>query len=247
IRNFVTSSHYLARLHETKAQVLYPPCKRGSEPAPLGMNHGTAGHSPELPLNPDRDRTRLVFCGRLEPIKGGQDALRVIKLLPDRYRLEILGEGPERAALEGLVNQWHLGPRVRFHGWTPPVERDSILASAGVLLIPSLTAEGFSMAGIEAAAQGTPVVAYRVGGIPEWCIPGAGVLVECGNVAAAAQAVKNLTDDAGRWEKYSQSARWVAEHKFPEHRFAQDVACLLKRVENMPMHSSSLCHQPAAL
>jgi glycosyltransferase involved in cell wall biosynthesis len=55
------------------------------------------------------------------------------------------------------------------------------MASAGAVVMPSRWDEAFGMVGIEAFAQGTPVLAYNVGGIAEWCTPDAGYLVPCGN------------------------------------------------------------------
>ncbi len=94
--------------------------------------------------------------------------------------------------------------------------------------MPSLWDEGFGMAGIEALAQGTPVVAYEVGGIPEWCRGQAGLLVRCGNIREAAAAVLKLTEDAGRWVVHSRAARMVAELEFPPDRFRRELDEVLK-------------------
>jgi glycosyltransferase involved in cell wall biosynthesis len=214
IRGFVTVSRYGARVHGKAARVLYPPCSSGTA-APLGS---------------ERDLHRLIFCSRLEKVKGAQDAIRILGLLPESYRLEVLGDGPERGRLSGLAAELHLERRVRFHGWVDRGTRDLALASAGALLMPSLWDEAFGMAGIEALTQGTPVVAYDVGGISEWCRDGAGVLVPCGNVARAAAAVVEMTEDRRRWGVRSVAARRVVELQFPAGRFGRDLEEILEDV-----------------
>src|SRR5262249_12869978 len=161
------SSRYLARAHDRQALVVYPPLLTQREQAPKIA----------------RDLNRLIFCGRLEQVKGAAEAIGVLRLLPERYYLEILGEGPERERLSKMVNELGLHSRVTFLGWLDGPARDRALASAGVLLMPSLWDEAFGMAGIESMSLGTPVVAYDVGGVAEWCRGQAGVLVPCGDIA----------------------------------------------------------------
>jgi glycosyltransferase involved in cell wall biosynthesis len=214
IRNFVGSSRYIARVHGRPQRVLYPP------------RLGGAGKLIAI----GRNRHRLAFCGRLEEVKGAGDAVGILSLLPDQYHLEILGDGPERGRLGKLVEDLQLGSRVRFLGWVDRVTRDQVLASAGVLLMPSLWDEAFGMAGIEALAQGTPVVAYDVGGISEWCQDGAGVLVACGDIRRAAAAVRGLTDDPIRWAGCSEAAKRASVLRFPTSRFGSDLEELLREV-----------------
>jgi glycosyltransferase involved in cell wall biosynthesis len=212
-RNFVANSLYIARLHHKPERVLYPPRLSCSEHI----------------LFSKRDLRRLVFCGRLEEVKGAGEAIRILSLLPDEFHLEIFGEGPERGRLGKRVEDLKLGQRVRFHGWVDPMTRDRGLASAGALLMPSLWDEAFGMAGIEALAQGTPVVAYDVGGVSEWCRGGVGVLVSCGDVRRAAAAVRQLTNDPERWMVHSRAAQRLVALEFPAERFARQLDGVLPR------------------
>jgi glycosyltransferase involved in cell wall biosynthesis len=123
---------------------------------------------------------------------------------------------------------------VRFHGWVEPSARDRCLASAGALLMPSRWDEAFGMAGLEALAQSTPVVAYDVGGIAEWCRDGAGILVAAGNVVFASAAVRQLTISPDRWLNYSQAAARLAREQFPPDRFAKDLRRLLAELQLQP-------------
>jgi glycosyltransferase involved in cell wall biosynthesis len=159
----------------------------------------------------------------LEAVKGPEEAVRILSLLPGDFHLDVLGEGAEHDRLSGLVGALKLVNRVTFHGWVDSVSRDKWLASAGVLLMPSLWDEGFGMAGVEAFAQGTPVIAYDVGGVAEWCGRGAGRLVPCGDIRAAALAVRELTNDSERWLMYSRAAKDLVESEFPRERFGREL------------------------
>ncbi len=212
--NFVANSHYIRRVHGKSGLVLYPP-RLTSRVRTTGVH---------------RDLKRLVFCARLEEVKGGADAIAILKLLPAEYRLEVLGDGVERNRLRDQVERERLAGRVNFHGWVDAATRDYWLGSAGVVLIPSLWDEAFGMAGPEAFAMGTPAVAYDVGGISEWCKQGAGILVPCGNVRQAAAAVLRLTQDRGRWRVWSGAARRIAEEEFPPSRFGEELDAILKHL-----------------
>jgi glycosyltransferase involved in cell wall biosynthesis len=198
MRHFLANSDYILAAHRRPGRVIYPgPAENGA-----------------LRETPPREINRLAFCGRLETVKGAEEAVRILALLPAPYRLDILGDGTDRGPLENLARDLGISDRVAFHGWVAPGERDRVLASCGALLLPSLWDEAFGMAGIEAFQQGTPVVAYDVGGISEWCLPGAGILVPCGDLEAAAAAVQVVTGKAERWSLFSETARLAVQKDF---------------------------------
>lgn len=214
ITNFVANSRYTLRVHRKSGFLLYPPRLTNRLP--------TAAVA--------RDLKRLVFCGRLEEVKGASDAIAILKLLPVEYHLDVLGDGVERPRLLDQAKRDCLVNRVKFHGWVDAAARDSCMRSAGVVLIPSLWDEAFGMAGPEAFAMGTPVVAYDVGGISEWCREGSGILVHCGDVRHAAAAVLQLTQDPGGWRAWSAAARRIADEEFPPSRFGEELDGILNRV-----------------
>jgi glycosyltransferase involved in cell wall biosynthesis len=145
----------------------------------------------------------------------------------------------ERQRLREEVKRCGLDGRVNFHGWVDAAIRDSWLGSAGAVLIPSLCAEAFGMVGPEAFAMGTPVVAYDVGGISEWCREGAGILVECGDVAQAASAVLRLTHDRGAWDVWSAAAQRIADEQFLPSRFGAELDAILNHVFPVAPHAKA--------
>ena len=136
--------------------------------------------------------TRIVlFVGHLVPVKALDVLLRAWALLSSDAptHLILIGEGGEREALEALARQEGVADRVEFLGPRPqPVVADWVVA-ADLLCLPS-HAEGSPNVVVEALASGTPVVASRVGGIPDLVEDGVnGLLVPPADPAALAAAL----------------------------------------------------------
>jgi glycosyltransferase involved in cell wall biosynthesis len=104
----------------------------------------------------------LGFIGRLDPIKRIPDLVRAAKLLGNRVRLDIFGEGSERQHIEKLIRELDVVDRVTLHGVI--ADSRSALQQIDVLVLPS-AAEGFGLVLIEAMAAGVPVIATKVPGI----------------------------------------------------------------------------------
>ncbi len=174
-----------------------------------------AGHAPELfhprprsdrmqrraALGVDADARVVLFVGHLVAVKALDHLLRawaiVVSRTPDlRARLVLVGEGPERAALTVLAERLGISPRLTFTGPLPqPVVADW-LAAADLLCLPS-HAEGSPNVVVEALASGVPVVASRVGGIPDMVTDGVnGRLVPPADATSLANAlVETLARD----------------------------------------------------
>ncbi|MDA8345762.1 MAG: glycosyltransferase family 4 protein [Thermaerobacter sp.] len=129
-------------------------------------------------------RPLLCVAARLHPTKGVDVALQALALLPAAH-LAVLGEGPERAVLEALAVRLGIAQRVHFLGYRKDFA--AIVAGADLFLVPS-RAEGFGLAALEAMAQGVPVAASRVGGLPE-LIGDGGIYAPPEDPAALAEAV----------------------------------------------------------
>jgi len=112
----------------------------------------------------------FVYCGRLSREKGVPLLIRAfarsLYAVPDA-RLRIVGDGPERPALEDLVDALDIGDSVDFAG---KVSRDGVeaeLANAWAVVAPSLWAEPFGLIAMEATIRGVPVIASAAGGFGE--------------------------------------------------------------------------------
>lgn len=107
----------------------------------------------------------VVSVGNLVPLKGHDIVVRAVAALA-RVTLDIVGEGPEREALERLIAALGVGDRVRLRGAVPHDGMTELLGSADVLALAS-EREGLANVWVEALACGTPVVAPPVGSIGE--------------------------------------------------------------------------------
>jgi glycosyltransferase involved in cell wall biosynthesis len=114
-----------------------------------------------------RNAKLIGFVGRLEPIKGCSQFIRTIprvtKSNPDSFFV-VVGDGPERNSLESLARQLRIENRVCFCGFRD--DPMNVFQSLDLYVLSSLS-EGIPVAMLEAMSHGVPVIATRVGGIPE--------------------------------------------------------------------------------
>jgi glycosyltransferase involved in cell wall biosynthesis len=122
---------------------------------------------------------RLLFCGRMEMLKGGLVLLealpRIRAALGRPVRLTMAGDGPDRRAWERLAAKARAADpalAVEFEGWVGRARLDELYAESDLLVFPSLWPEPFGLAGPEAGLRGVPAAAFDVGGVSEWLIEG---------------------------------------------------------------------------
>jgi glycosyltransferase involved in cell wall biosynthesis len=152
----------------------------------------------------------IVYAGRLAHEKGVDVLIEAVARL-GRDRLEVAGEGPERARLEALAADRAPG-RVRFHGRLSKEQLLGLLRSAAVVAIPSRCHENQPMILLEAFACGVPVVATRLGGLPELVRPGEnGDTVPPDEPGSLADALAGLLADPDRAFLMGRAAREMAE------------------------------------
>jgi glycosyltransferase involved in cell wall biosynthesis len=123
---------------------------------------------------PAPEAFRVLFLGRMTPLKGGDLLIRAIAAASRRtgraIPLTMAGDGPRRAEWEALARS--LGVRAEWTGWVDADERLRLIRRASLLAVPSVWPEPFGLVGLEAASQGVPAVAFDVGGIGEWLTEG---------------------------------------------------------------------------
>lgn len=155
----------------------------------------------------------FAFIGRLEPIKGVGSLLQAAtELAADRIRCKfvIIGSGTQEAALRRFAAERGLGQSVVFTGWLDDVSE--ALSGIDVLVLPSLN-EAVGRVLLEAQSAGIPVVATRVGGIPDVVKDGlTGILVPPSDSGALAAAIKVLAlDSARRIEMGAAAKDWAVK------------------------------------
>jgi glycosyltransferase involved in cell wall biosynthesis len=160
---------------------------------------------------------RFVAVGRLTAVKRQRDILMAARaVVADRpnARFWFVGDGPDRAELERTAVRFGLGDRVCFAGEVAHVE-PMLLASDALVLASEH--EGMPNAILEGMAAGLPVVATCVGGVGEAVTQGeTGVLVPPREPGVLADALVELTRDAGARAQMGTRAHQVASERFSE-------------------------------
>jgi teichuronic acid biosynthesis glycosyltransferase TuaC len=164
----------------------------------------------------------LVTVGHLVARKRHADVLRALAVLTPRHptlRYAIVGDGPERTALEGLAARLEIADRVDFHGQLAPAEAIEQARRCTLFVMPS-TEEAFGVAYVEAMAGGVPAIGCRGEPGPEE-IAAAGdglVLVPPGDIERLTQRIDELLSDPHRLREARQRARATVVANFTWER-----------------------------
>lgn len=174
---------------------------------------------------------RAVHVARLNEVKDQPTLLRAARLVADRepqFRLDIVGDGEERIALERLAHELRLGDIVTFHGLHAEVR--PFLDAAGVFVLSSVS-EGIALTLLEAMAAGLPVVATDVGGNREVVLPGeTGTLVPATDPAALAAAILATLSDPIRAAAMGAAGRARAAQFFSLDQTVREYEALYLRL-----------------
>ncbi|MGH9194242.1 MAG: glycosyltransferase family 4 protein [Acidimicrobiia bacterium] len=177
------------------------------------------------------ERSRLLYAGVLTPLKGVDVLIEAMQELLGRnneIEMAVAGRGPHEAALRKQVAQLGLTANVTFLGFLNHEMLQQEISKAVCLVLPSLS-EGFPLIIIEAMACGRPVVASRVGGIPELVKEGVtGLLAVPGDSHDLAEKIKMLVDDRGAASEMGRAARLFVKSSFSSRRFFDGYAELLR-------------------
>jgi N-acetyl-alpha-D-glucosaminyl L-malate synthase BshA len=176
----------------------------------------------------------LLHISTFRPVKRITDCIEVLARLRTDHkiaaRLIMCGDGPERAGAEELAVRLGVAASVDFVGKQPQSEVRDYLSIADLLLLPSQT-ESFGLVALEAMASEVPVIATRVGGIPELVEEGeTGYLFDVGDVDGMARAAAAVLSDEGERERLSRRGREVAVSRFTTEKIIPQYEQLYKTV-----------------
>lgn len=172
LKTLATASHVIAVSGSLRDRAE----KLGADPNRVTVIHNGVDTSIFHPMDREMARSEVgmgdgamvLFVGKLDPVKGGDVLIEALSVIPTERRptLLVAGVGPMRKRLVALASRLHVESSVHFVGTLSPKEIALHLNAADVLCLPSRH-EGCPNVVLEALACGTPVVASRVGGIPE--------------------------------------------------------------------------------
>ncbi len=171
----------------------------------------------------DDDEFRLVTTARLMPCKGIEIALQAVRRLRDdgiNVRYDVLGQGPLLEDLRAMSRDLGLDDIVTFHGRVAYPKVVATLSDSDVFLLPGIiaddgTEENQCGSVTEAAAIGLPVVASRIGGIPEATdAENGGRFVPAGDLEAVVEALHEMHRRKDEWPAISAAGRAYVEGRF---------------------------------
>lgn len=177
---------------------------------------------------------RIICVGRLVPEKGFDLAVEAFARIhaehPDA-RLVFAGDGPERTRLQARAGELGVTEAVEFLGWLNSQQLSGLFESSLMVLMPSRWREGFGLVALEAAVHARPVIAARVGGLPEVVLEGeTGLLVEKENIDELADAALSLLRDPEYAVRLGAAARRRALSDFDFRRHADQYEALYRRL-----------------
>lgn len=185
------------------------------------------------------DKVRLLSIARLIEKKGIQYAVQAVaEVLRNHPHIEysIIGDGPLKTSLEGLIERLNIGNKVRLLGWKQQEEIIELMKNTDIVIAPSVVSEDGDEEGIpvvlmEALAQGIPVLSTRHSGIPELVQDGeSGFLVPERNVNALAEKLAYLVKHPEVWQKMGRTGRGYVEKYYDIDKLNDILLELYQRV-----------------
>ncbi|MDD5072412.1 MAG: glycosyltransferase family 4 protein [Candidatus Omnitrophica bacterium] len=175
------------------------------------------------------DCVLIGIIGRLVPVKNHRMFLDACKKLFDKaggrdIKCIVIGDGEERAGLEGYAEKSGIREKIVFHGWKE--EMADVYADLDIIALTSFN-EGTPVALIEALAAGRPVVSTDVGGVKDVVDDGInGCLVASGDAAGFAKRLLELAVDPEKRDEFGRNGRRKVLQKYSKERLVKDMKAL---------------------
>lgn len=175
---------------------------------------------------------RVLAAGRFGEVKGFHQLISAVglanRLLSKPVHLMLAGDGPERESLSAQAKRE--GVTLELPGWLSGEALEAALDAAELFAFPSTWPEPFGLAGLEAAARGVPTLAFDVGGVREWLVPGAtGEVAALGSGDPAEALAEKMVALLSNPTKLAESGRRAWEHaaSFTLERHVEAIARVL--------------------
>jgi glycosyltransferase involved in cell wall biosynthesis len=198
--------------------------RRDAPNLPIAVIPQLGALAPHEPQHVPHEGLAIGCVGRLVPQKGLDNLLQALALQRDaKWRLTIVGDGPERERLEHIATELRLAARVRWTGGLPAEHVANLWPDLDVLVQPSLALRDWREANgqvlMEAMANEVAVLGTDSGVIPE-LIGDAGIVVPAGDASALAAGLARLSDQATR-RALAQAARARALRLYSDDAIAE--------------------------
>jgi glycosyltransferase involved in cell wall biosynthesis len=200
---------------------------------PINLARFIAGHGLRGELGIGESDVVVAFLGQIREIKGVADFIAMAHAIAEpRARFLIAGECrdpkkfPGSYSAQDLMNMAAGDTRIRYIGYVKEVE--NVYHTADIVVVPSRWEEPLGLINLEAGACRKPVVATRVGGIPEVIDDGVnGYLVDPGDIGTLANRVETLIDDPALRARLGEAGHARVEQNFTTQPVREFEALLL--------------------
>ncbi len=201
-------------------------------------SQGASLESSRAELGIEADDFVIVMIASLTRNKGHKvllHAARQLRQQHPRIKFLVVGDGPLRGELNGEAKQFGLAGHVVFTGQQKDVS--PYLEMAHTIVLPTLFREGLSVALIEGASAGLPLVGSNLGGIPEVIEHQQnGFLVRPGDAAGLAAAIGRLIENPDLRERMGRASREIYEKRFPPGMMLRKIEDLYDRLLKVKCH-----------
>ena len=201
-------------------------------PRTVTVPHGIRNDLGGVATETLRPPLTFVFIGRLVGTKGAHILLQAARRLKDKglkFRLKIIGEGPERSRLEAQAEALRLQDDVTFLGYLPPVELEETLAEAMAVVVPSLSGEVFGLVAAENMMDGRLLIASDIGALAE-VVGDAGLRFPPGDAERLADCMQEVLESPELRAELGRKARERAVRLFALGRMVQEHRLLYRRL-----------------
>jgi glycogen(starch) synthase len=217
--NTAVSNHVERRLQLPRSSTIYH-----------GIPDTPAGHESLISIS--SAPICFGFVGRLVQEKGLMILLEAASRLRDRkydFRLKLIGDGPERARLEGKVVKSNLQGRVSFTGFLTGEELHRATANLAAVVMPSIMEETAGLAAIEQMMRGRLVIASDIGGLGE-VVGEAGLKFTAGDADQLAACMQRVVDEPNLVNEVGQRARKRSMELFTDTQKTETYVSIYRQI-----------------
>jgi glycosyltransferase involved in cell wall biosynthesis len=223
--NIAVSRHVAERIALPKSRVVYHGVESAGRP-----------EIADAEIVPMHGKLRFAYVGRLVAEKGLPVLLQAAGILRQEnqeFELLMIGDGPQRALLEALLERAGIGDRVRFTGQLEGPALAEALGSVHVVVMPSVWEETAGLAAMEHMMRGRPVIASEIGGLRE-TVGDAGLMCQPGSSEDLARCMREVLHDRALLPALGRKGRERARSLFLRERMIAEHAHIYHSLEQTP-------------
>lgn len=163
------------------------------------------------------------YLGRLSKEKGILNLIEAIGDIPDA-KLLIAGDGPERERIEAYINEHKLDGRITLLGYQNQDSIHKYITNSRFVVIPSICNENCPYSVLEAIEIGKPIVASRIGGIPELIADGEnGYLYKADDISELKEKLTLMLDNDDKVNRFAQKSRGLYENHYSPDSYYNEL------------------------